>query len=159
MQTIRLALAACVVFITTSMAHSAPITFKARSQALSATSGGQYQSIESEVTWEVGKTAVIVVDMWDDHWCPNAAKRVAEMAKPMNAVIKQAREKGMLIIHAPSSTVDFYNGTPARKRAQNAPSVKPPAARAGRVHADQAAEAALQGCPLGNQLVLAGQVP
>ena len=126
MQTIRLALVACVVFITTAMVHSAPITFKARSQALSATSGGQYQSVESEVTWEVGKTAVIVVDMWDDHWCPNAAKRVAEMAKPMNAVIKQAREKGMLIIHAPSSTVDFYKGTPARKRAQNAPSAKPP---------------------------------
>ncbi|MGB1725011.1 MAG: hypothetical protein ACPHJZ_01720, partial [Limisphaerales bacterium] len=73
------------------MAHSAPITFKARSQALSATSGGKYQSVESEVIWEAGKTAVIVVDMWDDHWCPNAAKRVVEMAKPMNAIIKQAR--------------------------------------------------------------------
>ena len=49
------------------------ITFKARSQALSATSGGKYQSVESEVIWEAGRTAVIVVDMWDDHWCPNAA--------------------------------------------------------------------------------------
>ncbi|GIT78105.1 MAG: hypothetical protein Ct9H300mP32_4870 [Verrucomicrobiota bacterium] len=32
----------------------------------------------------------------------------------------------MLIIHAPSSTVDFYRDTPARKRAKNAPATKPP---------------------------------
>ena len=66
MQITRLALAACIGFSAT-MAHSAPITFKARSQALSATSGGKYQSVEADVTWEAGKTAVIVVDMWDDH--------------------------------------------------------------------------------------------
>ena len=99
MQINRLALTAFLGFLIAPVAHSAPITFKTRSQALSATSGGKYQSVESEVTWEAAKTAVIVVDMWDDHWCPNAAKRVVEMAKPMNNVIKQPREKGILIIH------------------------------------------------------------
>ena len=128
MQIIRLALAICIMLFVANMVNSEPITIKTRSQALSATSGGKYQSIDNKVNWESAKTAIIVVDMWDDHWCPNAAKRVAEMAKPMNNVIKLARDKGMLIIHAPSSTVDFYNDTPARKRAQNAPTAKPPKA-------------------------------
>jgi hypothetical protein len=63
--------------------------------------------------------------MWDDHWCPNAAKRVAEMAKPMNELVRLAREKGLLIIHAPSSTVDFYKDTPAHKRAKELSALLP----------------------------------
>ena len=126
MKTIRLALAALATFFVADMAHSAPLTFKARSQSLSATGGGKYKPVETEVTWEASKTAVVIVDMWDDHWCPNAAKRVAEMAKPMNELLRLAREKGLLIIHAPSSTVDFYKDTPARKRAKDAPTAKPP---------------------------------
>ncbi|MHC4616639.1 MAG: ThuA domain-containing protein [Planctomycetota bacterium] len=39
----------------------------------------------------------------------------------MNEFIKKAREKGMLIVHAPSSTVDYYKDHPARKRAQSTP--------------------------------------
>ncbi|SVC61241.1 uncharacterized protein METZ01_LOCUS314095, partial [marine metagenome] len=83
MKTAPLALAALATIIVADMAHPAPLTFTARSQALSATGGGKYKPVETEVTWEASKTAVIIVDMWDDHWCPNAAKRVAEMAKPM----------------------------------------------------------------------------
>ncbi len=128
MRTTRLTLTALATLIVADMAHSAPLTFTARSRSLSATGGGKYRPVENEVSWEASKTAVIIVDMWDDHWCPNAAKRVAEMAKPMNNVIKLAREKGMLIIHAPSSTVDFYNNTPARKRAKDAPTAKSPVA-------------------------------
>jgi nicotinamidase-related amidase len=72
------------------------------------------------------KTAIIVVDMWDDHWCKGAARRVAELAGPMNKVIAAARKQGVFIIHAPSSTVDFYKDTPQRKRAQAASFVKTP---------------------------------
>lgn len=126
MKIIRLALSMCTTLFVIHMAQSEPITIKTRSQMLSAISAGKYKSIENEVTWDASKTAVIIVDMWDDHWCPNAAKRVAEMAKPMNKVIKLARDKGMFIIHAPSSTVDFYKGSPARNRAINAPNSKPP---------------------------------
>ena len=112
-----LALVARATVTVADMAHPASFTFTARSQALSATGGGKYKPVETEITWEASKTAVVIVDMWDDHWCPNAAKRVAEMAKPMNQLLLLAREKGMLIIHAPSSTVDFYSDAPARKRA------------------------------------------
>ena len=123
-----LALFALATITVPDMAHPATFTFTARSQTLSATGGGKYKPVETEITWEASKTAVVIVDMWDDHWCPNAAKRVAEMAKPMDQLLQLAREKGMLIIHAPSSTVNFYRDTPARKRAKDAPATKPPVA-------------------------------
>ena len=126
MQIIRFSLLSSVACFIVNMAQSEPITIKTRSQVVTATNGGKYEPVEKEATWESTQTAVIIVDMWDNHWCPNAAKRVTEMSKPMNKVIKLAREKGMLIIHAPSSTVDFYKGTLARKRSINAPSASPP---------------------------------
>jgi nicotinamidase-related amidase len=67
---------------------------------------------------EPKKTAVIICDMWDNHWCQNAAKRCGEMAKKMDGVVKAARDKGILIIHAPSECMDFYKDSPARKRLQ-----------------------------------------
>ncbi|MBV8879075.1 MAG: hypothetical protein JO332_03830, partial [Planctomycetaceae bacterium] len=55
------------------------------------------------VLWYGPETAFIVCDMWDDHWCKGAARRVGELAVPMNRVLKAAREHGCLIVHAPSS--------------------------------------------------------
>jgi nicotinamidase-related amidase len=62
--------------------------------------------------------------MWDDHTCPNAAKRVSQMAPRMNEVLKAARAKGVLIIHCPSGTMKFYDRHPGRKLAQSAPPVE-----------------------------------
>ncbi|HXG12282.1 MAG TPA: cysteine hydrolase family protein [Gemmataceae bacterium] len=76
------------------------------------------------VTWDPKKTAIIVVDMWDDHHCKSAARRVAEMAPPMNETLQAARARGVLIIHAPSDCMDAYQDTPARRRAQQAPAAK-----------------------------------
>jgi len=64
--------------------------------------------------------------MWDDHWCRSAARRVGEMAGPLNELLKQARRQGMFVIHAPSSVTRFYEGTPQRRRAQSAPFAKTP---------------------------------
>lgn len=76
--------------------------------------------------WKPQETAIIVCDMWDDHTCKQAAKRVAEMAPAMNETLKAARKKGVFIIHAPSGRMGFYAGTPQRKRAIDAPFVKAP---------------------------------
>ena len=78
------------------------------------------------VTWESGNTALIICDMWDDHWCKSASRRVEEMAPVLNDIVKIARAKGVFIIHDPSSVVDFYKGTPQRKLAQKAPFAKAP---------------------------------
>jgi len=72
------------------------------------------------VEWDPKHTALIICDMWDNHWCQGAAKRVEELAVPMNKVIVEARRRGVFIIHAPSTTVDFYKDTPQRKIAQAA---------------------------------------
>jgi nicotinamidase-related amidase len=72
-------------------------------------------------TWDPDRTALIICDMWDDHWCKGAARRVAELAGPLDATVRAARARGIFIIHAPSTTLDPYEGTPERRRAQEAP--------------------------------------
>ncbi len=68
--------------------------------------------------WTPTQTAIIVCDMWDKHWCTGATSRVAEMAPHLNEVLKIARDKGMLIVHAPSDCMDYYKDYPQRKLAQ-----------------------------------------
>ena len=77
----------------------------------------------NSVSWDPAKTAIVVCDMWDKHWCRGATRRVAEMAPRMNEVICAARDKGVLIIHCPSSCLDYYKQTPMRRRASQAPAV------------------------------------
>ena len=85
----------------------------------------QFDAVERTLRWDPKKTAIIVCDMWDQHWCKGATARVAELAPRMNEVLKAARGRGVLIIHAPSSTMKFYADFPQRKRAQQAPKVTP----------------------------------
>ncbi|MDR0535902.1 MAG: isochorismatase family protein [Puniceicoccales bacterium] len=68
--------------------------------------------------WVPSETAVIICDMWDRHWCKHATARVAEMAPFINEFVHAAREKGVRIVHAPSSTLDFYKDHPARLKAR-----------------------------------------
>jgi nicotinamidase-related amidase len=76
---------------------------------------------EKIAQWDTSKTALVVCDMWDDQWCKSAARRVGELAGPLNETIKAARARGIFVIHSPSTCVDFYKDTPQRKRAQAAP--------------------------------------
>ncbi len=77
---------------------------------------------KTEVTkWDAKKTAVVICDMWSNHWCASATGRVREMAPRMNAVVEAARRKGCLIIHCPSGGVKLYADTPMRKLAASAP--------------------------------------
>lgn len=76
------------------------------------------------------QTAIIICDMWDDHWSRGARERVEAMAPRMNEVIEAARAKGVAIIHAPSETMEFYAGSPARQRLLDAPEAAPPPAGA-----------------------------
>lgn len=76
------------------------------------------------------RVAVLICDMWDQHWSRGATMRVDAMVPRMNHVIDTARTKGMHIIHAPSDTLDFYTDTPARERAHAIPPVAPPPPKA-----------------------------
>ena len=84
------------------------------------------QVMHRQVRWAPERTAVIICDMWNDHWCKGASARVAEMAPRMNEVVSAARKRGVFIVHAPSDVMEFYKDTPQRKRAQNARGATPP---------------------------------
>jgi nicotinamidase-related amidase len=85
---------------------------------------GQFRLIETPSEWKPGESAIIVCDMWDLHHCANAVKRETEMAPTMERVLKTARDRGVVIIHAPSSCMDAYKDHPARKHAQATPCSK-----------------------------------
>lgn len=104
---------------------------------------GNVKSIERVVDWSVAETAIIVCDMWDDHHCKIAAQRVGVMAPRMNQVLTAARDRGVMIIHAPSNTMDFYAGTPYRQRMQHALAFKPPVPIERRCDVDPSREPSL----------------
>jgi nicotinamidase-related amidase len=76
--------------------------------------------------WDDTKLAVVICDMWNATQCISAARRVVEMAPRVNEVAARLREDGALIVHAPAGCMEYYGGTPARKRAQLATSVVSP---------------------------------
>jgi len=81
---------------------------------------------EKFLRWEVAQTAIIICDMWDTHTCNMSTQRVAAMAPRMNQVVSASRSLGVMIIHAPSDTMKFYEGTPQRQRMQRAPMASSP---------------------------------
>jgi len=86
--------------------------------------GWQTESIQRLI--QADKLALIICDMWDNHWCRGAVEREAAMIPRMNAVLAAARSQGAHIIHAPSETMDFYVDHPARQRMLTIPPVEPP---------------------------------
>ena len=84
-----------------------------------------WQVHEWMVTTDPESTALLLCDVWDIHWCRGAVERLEAMIPRMNEVVSAVRSLGVQIIHAPSSTMDFYRETPARKRVQQTPAVEP----------------------------------
>lgn len=78
-------------------------------------------------TWPAEKTALILCDVWDRHTCRGAEERLEKLLPRMSEVVRRVRELGGLIVHAPSDTMGFYEGHPARRRVLDVPAVEPPA--------------------------------
>jgi len=97
------------------------LTITARSRMETSEGGGKFKVAGSRQEWKASETAIIICDMWNEHWCKGATRRVAELAPYMNEVVRKARDKGVLIIHAPSGTIGHYKDHSARKRARSAP--------------------------------------
>lgn len=117
-----------LAFMSTTWARVAraedALVLRARSQVETSPGSGRYHALTREVSWEPRKTAIVICDMWNQHWCRGATGRVGEMAPRMNAVVKAARERGVLIIHCPSDTLEFYQEAPQRRTAMNAKRVE-----------------------------------
>ena len=97
------------------------LSLKTRRRADPPLASSRSKVSERVLRWEVAQTAIIICDMWDTHTCNLSAQRVAAMAPRMNQVISAARSLGVMIIHAPSDTMKYYEGTPGRLRMQRAP--------------------------------------
>lgn len=121
---IRGAVTICLLFCLVPTIMADDLTVSLRHRVAKANSQDEYLVKMRKETWNPQQTAIIVCDMWDSHHCPNAVKRVVEMAPRMNKVLEKARSMGVLIIHAPSSCMKAYVNHPGRKRAQNAPTAK-----------------------------------
>jgi nicotinamidase-related amidase len=109
--------------VRTGAAAEGPLELRARSRTVAKEEGEASKPTATEklVEWDPHKTALIICDMWDDHWCRGAAARVTELAPVVNKFAHAARDRGVFVIHSPSTCVDFYKDTPQRKRALDAP--------------------------------------
>jgi len=118
---IRRLLMVLVFILANSILAAAPIELTLRRLAEAEPGQNQWKTIETRVAWNSSDTCAVVCDMWDKHWCKGATARVQEMAPRMSQFISSLRDRGVLIIHCPSETMKFYEGTPGRKLAQSAP--------------------------------------
>ena len=82
--------------------------------------------VATEAEYDFAATALLLCDVWNKHWSRGASERVDAMVPRMNEVVAAARASGVQIVHAPSSTMEFYAGTPARQRVLDAEPVAPP---------------------------------
>jgi len=64
-----------------------------------------------EVVIETTKTAFIIVDMWDAHWCMTCSQRAVSLVPRLNAVVDVARKLGVTVIWNPTDAIGAYAGT------------------------------------------------
>jgi len=87
---------------------------------------GQWRPVQVDYPFDPAKSALIVCDMWDKHWCRGANVRVAGLVKKLQPVLETARREGVIIVHAPSETMSYYAGMAQRQRMLSLPSFAPP---------------------------------
>lgn len=86
---------------------------------------------EETATWRAAETAVLVVDMWAEHECAPAALRLQELVPRLNTFLVRARDRGALIVHAPSSGIEeMAPAFPVQRARMRAGTPAPPAPRA-----------------------------
>jgi nicotinamidase-related amidase len=111
--------------LTAAAVSAAPLEFKLCRLVKVAPGQDEWKSIETPASWDPAGTAAVICDMWNSHWCKGATARVREMAPRMNQLVSELRRRGVVIIHCPSDTMKFYEGTAARQLAQSAPKAVP----------------------------------
>lgn len=109
---------------------ASPLRLPLRSRVESPANSGKWTVSETTATLDPARTAVVVCDMWDRHWCRGATERVNAMVPRMNHTLVALRSHGVLIIHAPSDTMEFYKDAPQRRAILDLPRVEAPPLKA-----------------------------
>jgi hypothetical protein len=63
-----------------------------------------------EVQVRGSELAVIVMDMWDNHWDPNWVAHAGARAEPINRFLHRARAEGAVVILSPTNLITGYGG-------------------------------------------------
>lgn len=92
------------------------ISLELRRRAPLFVGGDEWRELCTQYDTPGEQTALIICDMWDNHWSKGATVRVEELTPRINETAARLRDADALIIHAPSDTVDFYRDHPARTR-------------------------------------------
>lgn len=61
---------------------------------------------------DLSKTAIIVCDVWNIHWCGSASNRLDKLAPKINNFLIKMRKKGVPIVHCPARTREYYKDSP-----------------------------------------------
>jgi nicotinamidase-related amidase len=107
-------------------ASATPLSLSLRTRVELFRGSGDWQAVTLARQLMARATALIICDVWDKHWSRGASERVDAMAPRINEVANAARQKGVLIVHAPSDTLEFYRDHPARRRMADVPPVELP---------------------------------
>jgi type 1 glutamine amidotransferase/nicotinamidase-related amidase len=89
---------------------------------------GVFEEVTVEKKLPAAETAILICDMWDQHWCQGATARCEKLAERMAPVVDAARARGVQVIHCPSETLGFYADSIPRRRMARAPAAAPPKA-------------------------------
>lgn len=60
---------------------------------------------ERPMSIEPSHIAIVIIDLWDQHWCRSATERLDQLATALNPFLDVAREAGMRVIHAPDCDI------------------------------------------------------
>jgi nicotinamidase-related amidase len=129
MSKIAFSVAFCAVLMVLAQTSgpTAELVLRSRTQPFKGTPDWQEVAINRQIQPRL--TALVLCDMWDHHWCKGAEDRVGTLAAKMAPVIDNLRAHGVLIIHAPSETMEFYKDHLARLAMLKIPQVEPPQAQ------------------------------
>lgn len=112
-----------------AMLAQAPVALPVRTRVELFKGSGEWREVSTTAPLDPKKTALIICDMWDKHWCRGATARVGPLAAKAAPIIAKARQNGILIIHAPSETMAAYAETPQRQAIATLAKIAPPPAK------------------------------
>lgn len=122
------ALASGLAALTAYTATGPELHVKVRSRVEIYKGSADWREAVIDEPFSPSSSALILCDVWDNHWCQGAARRVGTLARKIAPVVDTARSHGFLIIHAPSETMEYYRNTPQRRNMLALTPTEPPAA-------------------------------
>ena len=109
-------------------AESKLLTLPLRTRVEAFKGSGDFRETTITERIQPARAALILCDLWDKHWCDSATERTGALAQKTAPMVEALRNAGVLIIHAPSDTMNYYANAPQRLNMLALSQAEPPAA-------------------------------